>query len=62
MEPDRDHFYRYGDVYHALETCEVLEMNLTTLRRQQLVSEATWTQVRTNAAAIRARLEALLAA
>ena len=62
MDAQLDHFYRYGDVYHALETYEVLEMNLATLRRQELVSESAWTQIRKSASEIRACLEAALAA
>jgi hypothetical protein len=61
MDDHPDHFYRYGDVYQALETHHVLEMNLTTLRRVELLSESEWTEARKSAAAIRSSLVALLA-
>jgi hypothetical protein len=62
MEARLDHFDVYGDVYQALETCQVLEMNLDVLRRQQLVGESEWIQVRKSASEIRSSLEAILAA
>ena len=62
MEGRLDALYVHGDIYAALNICEELEINLNVLRRQQLISEAAWTQARKSASEIRSSLEAILVA
>ena len=55
-----DHFYTFGDVYETVDACDQLELMLGRLRRQRLLSEAEWLQLRDYVAKIRAQLEARL--
>ena len=39
---DLNHYYRFGDVYEALEACQLLAVRLATLRRQRLIDDQMW--------------------
>jgi hypothetical protein len=39
---DLNHYYRFGDVYEALEACQLLEFRMATLRRQRLIDDQIW--------------------
>lgn len=58
--PQDDHFYTYGDVYEAVDACDQLELLMGRLRRQDMLSEQEWIEIRLAVAAVRARLDALL--
>jgi hypothetical protein len=52
-----DHFYKYGDVYHALEACDQLEAMLGRLKREHLLPTEEVAESRDELAHIRERLE-----
>jgi hypothetical protein len=56
-----DHFYTFGDLYETVDACDQLELLLGRLRRQRLLSEGEWLQLRDHVAKIRAHLESRLA-
>jgi hypothetical protein len=55
-----DHFYLFGDVYETVDACDQLELLLGRLRRQRLLNEGEWLQLRDHVAKIRAHLESRL--
>jgi len=52
-----DHFYKYGDVYQALEACDQLEVMLGRLKRQELLPQEDCQESKDELAHIRERLE-----
>lgn len=54
---DLDHFYKYGDVYHALEACDQLETMLNRLKREDLLAQVECEDSKDELAQIRERLE-----
>jgi hypothetical protein len=54
---DLEHFYRFGDVYDALEACDQLEFKLARLRRQSLLPADDCQESREDLSHIRGRLE-----
>lgn len=58
--PNLDHFYTFGDIYETLDTCDELEMQLSRLKRQQLLTDEGWRQSKDNIAEIRERLQRFL--
>ncbi|MBV9279762.1 MAG: hypothetical protein JOZ41_06755 [Chloroflexi bacterium] len=55
-----DDFYRYGEVYDALETCQQLELDLARLRRRGLLSREEWAACKERLDDVRKRLEAAI--
>lgn len=62
MAAELDHFYTYGDVYAALDTCEELELLLNRLQRQQLWRDQECRHTRDHVREVRSRLEKILPA
>jgi hypothetical protein len=52
-----DHYYLFGDMYETLDACEQLDVMLSRLRRQSLISDEDLRHTQQNLAAIRQRVE-----
>jgi hypothetical protein len=52
-----EHYYKFGDMYQALEACDQLEVMLARLKRQQLLPNSQCEESRNELAHIRERLE-----
>jgi hypothetical protein len=62
MTADLNHFYAYGDVYDALAACDELEMLLNRLKRQGMLTDQQWKDIKAHMACIRIRIEGTAAA
>jgi hypothetical protein len=54
------HYYLFGDVYAAQESCDQLEILLNRLRRQQILGDQEWQRSSHYLSGLRSRLEAMI--